>query len=312
MLLTARTRLLRAPILSFFTGTTRRGLPNWHGSSGRPCPAVSRIVRGFVTLETQNQEQATQIIELKKENVTLRTEFKTLEIEHKDLQARFAELHAAQQITTWTQMMTAMVNAHEANEQFGRANVAEGIHTNNIKINDVQNDISLLKSQNAEFRAENEALKERNAVLDQRNKTLEDRVSDLETKMLTIEQTFTTRDAMRDLEWFIVREALFDAGYSKREIKKKRLHRGYRNVKRKLPTLIFPAWVNEDIMEDIREYRKNGDAIAHVRPLTKDAVVTALADSDDDADDKALKALIVTKLTAYYTKEGKGFGVKPK
>jgi hypothetical protein len=49
-------------------------------------------------------------------------------------------------------------------------------------------------------------------------------------------------------------------------------------------------------------------------PYTAEELSAAIADSDDDEDDEALKAQLVARLKGYYTKQGKPFGeagIKP-
>lgn len=67
---------------------------------------------------------------------------------------------------------------------------------------------------------------------------------------------------------------------------------------------------HQDYDERRRPFTSMGDSRDCGRPLTKQAVLEAMCEDTDDAEDLALKKLIVEQLDYYYTKANKLFGTR--
>lgn len=177
---------------------------------------------------------------LQAENVQLKAENAELKTTNVKLKARVTELegqlqHAAEaQGTLLTAVGGLNVVAVDAAQ---RAHVAESMQRNTNQIHNLEAKIKAFEEEAQALRSENNSLRTRNKALDERCKLLEEanqqleshvkslqsRVKSLEADVLNIKTCFETRDAMRDLEWFICNEAVLAAGWTKSQIRKKKV-----------------------------------------------------------------------------------------
>ena len=170
---------------------------------------------------------------LQAENVQLKAENAELKTTNVKLKARVTELegqlqHAAEaQGTLSTAVGGLNVVAVDAAQ---RAHVAESmqrntnqIHNLEAKIKAFEEEAQALRSENNSLRTRNKALDERCKLLEEANQQLESRVKSLEADVLNIKTCFETRDAMRDLEWFICNEVALAAGWTKPQIRKQKV-----------------------------------------------------------------------------------------
>eukprot|EP00040_Diaphanoeca_grandis_P020034 m.106254 g.106254 ORF g.106254 m.106254 type:complete len:413 (-) comp27708_c0_seq2:60-1298(-) len=217
------------------------------------------------------------------------------------------------------------------------------------RIHNVENRMIILTKQNEQLQLQNEALRKANEVLELKNKLLWDKISTLEKQIddltvanhtLTIrvsaletnisqletsgvtlqtdrtaqKDSFTTQDVMRDLEFFICREACLKFNITPTQMKKRKLY-CFQSLRHAKPPVPLPDWLQHgdvDVCAQIKDFKDNANCVVHVRPLTDDAVQKTIAEDDDDDEDTEAKNLMISKLRQYYQTEGTAFGVEPK
>ena len=254
---------------------------------------------------------------LKAENTVLKERNSVLE---KELETAQSKNQHMQMIVSGLGVSTVL-SAAAADEASRRAAVSEGVHKNTQQIRNVEAQIAILKTANDALRKENEALRAENVVLRQQNKALEERcdqltrandeldtrIKVLEMKIEKMETSFSARDAMRDLEFCICRDAAKVAGVSTTQFRKKKLF-NFAALARHTPPIPLPDWAKKDDMHNlIVHYKKAADPVVH-GPVTEEVVRASIIEKDDDAEDVEVKEQMIVLLKQYYDKEGTPFG----
>ena len=249
---------------------------------------------------------------LKAENTALKERNSVLE---KELETALSSNQRLQMVVSGLGVSTVL-SAAAAEDAARWAAVSEGVHKNSQQIRTVEAQIAILKAENDALRKENEALRAENVVLRQQNKALEERCAELDARILALETnfekmvtSFSARDAMRDLEFCICRDAAKAGGVSANQFRKKKLYNFAALAQEGIP---LPDWAKEGNMHNlIVHYKKAADPVVH-GAVTEEAVRMSIIEKDDDAEDVAVKDQMIVLLKQYYHQEGTPFGQQVK
>ena len=277
------------------------------------------------TLDCLDAGTMSQHLAVSQVSQQLKAENEQLKAENKSLRAQLVQLEGAH---AGLALHVGEISAHAFNlEQ--RAATAESLNKNNVQIHNIQTQLKTFETECEALRSENDALHQRNKALEERcghlevmNKALEERfghlevtttalesrVGILESEVASFAQRFETRDAMRDLEWFMCAEFAEQAGLSKRQIKKDKAYNFQRlkDLKIDVPDT-FSAHKTADFVKLIKHYKEEGNRIAH-GPSTEENVRKSMEDEEDDEEDKLLKQTMLRDLSAYHVKSKSPFG----
>ena len=118
-------------------------------------------------------------------------------------------------------------------------------------------------------------------------------------RLLRRENFVTAREAMRALEWFLCVEAVGSA----KDVKSKKL---YTIAKLSDNGISLPAWATADVVAELRETKRDGDAVLHDMPFELADVQEAFKDADPKK--QAVKEKMLAKLVDFYKMRGVSFG----
>ena len=134
------------------------------------------------------------------------------------------------------------------------------------------------------------------------------RIKSLEAKVSAMDASFTARDAMRHLEWFISREAVLAHGVPVAKFKKRKLYNFQKLKEAEIP---LPTWINEQMVTLILHFKEEGNVMVHPEINDEAAVRSAIEEEDDDTEDITIKTDMIYRLKNYYAGDNKPFGTKP-
>jgi regulator of replication initiation timing len=236
------------------------------------------------------------------ENTVLKEENERLSAENGQLRKEY-QLKQEAISSTGASVNNVLATVHAVE----RTAVAERTVSHDVQLERMSKQISVLNKENDALRARQDVLTTQNAQLQTEIDILKCELENIAEEVSAVELAMCARDAFISLEHFICREARLKTGWSEEMARKKKCTLNIKTLRAE--SVPLPAWV-ADIEVNIDHYQQEGVRMVQ-GPFTKESLLAAMVEEDDDADDTALKKDMVARLEAYCFTANVPFGRKP-